>query len=91
MALDKSLNFFALLFLYAKSWIFKRINNRQCLTVTHAQVKAADISTISYLKILREKEKKDPEESRTQGGGRKAGQPEEEGKEAPSVWGWGQQ
>ena len=89
MALDKSLNLFALLVLYAKSWIFKRINNRKCLTVTHAQVKVALVSTLSYLKIWREKEKKDPKASRTQGGGRKTGQPEEEGKEAPSVWGLG--
>lgn len=60
--------FFFFLVLYAKSRILKRIGNRECLTVTHGQVKVAVVSTI-YLKILRKKDKKkDPKERRMEHG-----------------------
>lgn len=46
--MDKSLTLSAFFFLvlYAKSRILKRIGNRECLTVTHGQVKVAVVSTI---------------------------------------------
>lgn len=64
--------------------------------MTHGQVKVAVVSTI-YLKILRKKDKKkkDPKERRMEhgwawlGGGGGVKHPEEDGKEATSVWRFG--